>query len=203
VTRLLVFTFIAAAAAPAFADREADLVEGKRLFEEGRALLGRGEFAGACAKFARSLEFDHHAIGTQLNLAECNQKLGHFAEAWRWFDTAANEFNGDERATWARGQADALLPRLMSVVVKVPHPTIPGLKVTIGGRSVQLATEIHDLDDPGSVEVVVTAPTRARFVQTVRGIAGATVTVEVPATDEPPVRDTTIERRRSRVYIAW
>jgi hypothetical protein len=199
--RLSIFTFVVAVAAPAFADREADLAEGKRLFEEGRVLLNKGDAAGACAKFARSLEFDHHAIGTQLNLGDCNERLGHIAEAWRWFDTAATEFAGDERATFARSHADALLPRLLSVVVKLPLPTIPDLKVTIGGRSVQPAGEIHDLVDPGSVEVVVTAPTRSRFAQTVRGIAGATVSVEVPASE--PTSDTRTERRRGRVHIAW
>jgi len=202
VLRLLVCSIVLAST-PVFADPSADAGEAARLFEEGRTLAKQGDHRGACDKFARSLALDR-AVGTELNLADCNERLGHIAEAWRLFDHAAGELTrvSDDRATFARGRADALASRLMTVVVKVPHPTIPDLKVTIAGRSVQPAPQIEDRVEPGSVEVVVTAPTRARFTQTVRGIAGATVTLEVPARDESP-RDTTTERRRSRVYIAW
>jgi hypothetical protein len=199
----LVACSIVLASAPVVADPSADAAEASRLFEEGRTLSKQGDHRGACDKFAKSLALDR-AVGTELNLADCNERLGRVAEAWRLFDHAAGELTrgSDDRATFARSRADALASRLMSVVIKLPQPTSPNVKVTIAGRDVQPAAEIHDRVEPGSVEVVVTAPTRARFVQTLRGVAGATVTVDVPADDEP-VRDTTTELRRSRVHIAW
>jgi hypothetical protein len=199
----LVAVSILLASAPVVADPSADAAEASRLFEEGRTLAKQGDHRGACDKFAKSLALDR-AVGTELNLADCNERLGRIAEAWRLFDHAAGELarGSDDRATFARDRADALASRLMSVVVKLPQPTSPNVKVTIAGRDVQPSAEIHDRVEPGSVEIVVTAPTRARFVQTVRGVAGATVTVDVPAAGEP-LRDTTTELRRSRVHIAW
>jgi len=205
VTRWFVCSIAAVAiVAPAAADPSGDAAEAAKLFEDGRALAKQGDYTGACTKFAKSLELDH-ALGTELNLADCNERLGHGADAWRLFETAAVEATrtGDERAAYARNRAEALASKLMAVVVKIPQPTLPNLKVTIGGRNVQPAAEIRDRVDPGEVEVVVTAPTRARFATTARGIAGATVSVDVPAGADESRRDGAVARRRSRVYIAW
>jgi hypothetical protein len=201
VLRWIVTSSIVLGAAGAAAE-PTDPVRAKTLFDEGRALASRGEHAAACGRFAESLALDHK-IGTELNLADCNERLGHVAEAWRLFDVAAGEAkaSGDEREAYARGRADTLVTRLMTIVVKIPQPMPPALKVTIGGRDVQPAAEIRERIDPGDVEVIATAPDRPRFARVAKGIAGATVIVEVRA-DEPPV-ETGTTRRRSRVYLAW
>src|SRR5262245_52199416 len=59
------------------------------LFDEGRKLLKDEKIELACAKFAESMRLDH-AVGTQLNLADCYEKLGRTASAWiNWVEAAA------------------------------------------------------------------------------------------------------------------
>ena len=52
------------------------------LFREGRALMKKGDFAPACAKLAESQRLDP-AVGTLMNLAECEERIGRTASAWQ------------------------------------------------------------------------------------------------------------------------
>ena len=54
------------------------------LFDEGRAALQRRDWDFACAKFAASERLDP-AIGTQFNLANCEEERGRLATAWVMF----------------------------------------------------------------------------------------------------------------------
>lgn len=47
-----------------------------RLFEEGRGLAKDGKYSEACARFTKSFEIEH-VLGTELNLADCEEKLRH------------------------------------------------------------------------------------------------------------------------------
>jgi hypothetical protein len=149
------------------------------LFEEGRELAKEGKYVEACEKFTKSYALDH-GVGTQLNLADCHEHLGHLAEAWRLFDdAAAQSASNPTRAKFARDRANALGKKIATIIVKIPDPT--GATVSISGRSVPAASEIRQRLDPGPVEVIVTAPGRAVFTKTETAVAGETLTIAAPA----------------------
>lgn len=156
--------------------------QSERLFKEGRELADQGKFKEACEKFEQSLELDP-AIGTQLNYANCHEKQGHNARAWRLFDSAADaeKITNPDRAKFARGRADALLPKVGVVILKLATPDAPTLTVSIAGRTVKPAPVITEIVDPGDVEISVTARAAQPFARTEKVAAGKTVTLEVPA----------------------
>jgi hypothetical protein len=183
----------------------ASTAEATRLFEEGRDLAQQGDYAHACEKFTRSLALVP-APGTELNLADCQEHLNHFGEAWRLFDHVAVEAEraaNADRAAFARGRADALAPKLATVVVRVEHPKLAGLSLTIAGHPVTPAAEVRVHVDAGVVDVVATAPGSPGFAKSTQGVAGATLEVDVPALDLPIGRaEVPTERRHSRVVLA-
>ncbi len=72
----LVAAIVTAFSASAFAQEP---TEADRLFQEGRDLLAAGKPDEACAKFELSIKKDPRAVGTLLNLALCNERLGKLA----------------------------------------------------------------------------------------------------------------------------
>ncbi|HTR50663.1 MAG TPA: hypothetical protein VMJ10_08145 [Kofleriaceae bacterium] len=197
---------VVVAASPAFADDAKQ--QAAQLFEEGRQLDKDGKYAEACDKLAQSFALDA-APGTELNLGDCHEHLGHLAEAWHRFDHAAVQFEAakDDRAKYARERRDALEPKLGVVVVKHPDPSAA---VTIAGRAEPTtAAEIREHVDPGSIEIRVGTETKRVDVG-----AGATVRVDVaPVVATPtgggvvgttPVAGDTSPgpRSRTRVWLA-
>ena len=172
--------------------------ESTKLFDEGRALAKEGKYTEACAKFETSLSLDP-AVGTKLNFADCHEHLGHIALAYRLFTEAADaeQSSNPDRSKYARGRADALAPKLGTVIVKVASPL--GVTLTIAGRSVPAAAEVHEAVAPGQVSV---ADTRG-FVQTVTVAAGTSVVVEIPGVESTPEVPTTMVRRKTSVYAAY
>lgn len=183
-----------------------DAVEADRLFEEGRALAKEKQYAEACERFTRSFKLDP-TVGTQLNLADCHEQLGHLREAWQLFLAAAeqSERTTDEKRTkFARDRADAVAARLATIVITVTQPTTPGLVIRIGGREVAAAAELRDRVDPGEVEITAVVPERPAFTTSVKATSGATIQVTIPTFELPTVPTSTGTRRdRSRVRLAW
>jgi tetratricopeptide (TPR) repeat protein len=194
----------------ATASAQTPSADGAKLFEEGRALAKAGKHEQACAKFEQSLALDP-AIGTQLNYADCHEKLGQNAEAWRIFDAAADaeKITNPARAKFARERADALLPKVGIVVINVETPQAPNLTISIGGRTVKPAAVMREIVDPGSVEITARAASGAPFDATETVAAGASVTITVPAFPdeaEAPMEPTFPQqgpRRRSRVFLSY
>jgi tetratricopeptide (TPR) repeat protein len=186
--------------------------QGAKLFEEGRTLAKAGKYAEACAKFAASLEIDP-AIGTQLNYADCHEKQGHNAEAWRLFDGAADaeKITNPERAKFARSRADALLPKLGVIVLKLATPDAPMLAVSINKRTLKAAPVIKEIVEPGEAAITVTAQGAAPFQATPKVEPGSTQEITVPAfgsaaIDTPvsgPETHTKLRRKRSRVLLGY
>jgi tetratricopeptide (TPR) repeat protein len=172
------------------------------LFEEGRVLSQQGKYADACDRFEKSYALDS-AAGTELNLGDCHEHLGHLAEAWHRFDDAAKRFEvaHDDRAKFARERREAVAAKLGTVVVKLADPSV---RVTIAGREEPAGGEITEHVEPGVVDVRAGEITRRTKV-----VAGATVTVEIPAaTTEGPHQPPSPpfehdERRHSRVVLAY
>jgi serine/threonine-protein kinase len=191
--------------------------EAQRLFEEGRALGKANKWVDACDRFTKSLALVRTS-GTEINLADCNERLGHLREAWGMFVVAASDSEAEgntARADLAREHAAALEPKMTAITVKVAQPDLPGLAITIAGRAASPAAEIHEHTDPGPIDVIATAPNLQHFKRTEIGAAGATVVVEIPPLDPNrveqhpfvPPKDTVIEgagdRDAGRVHLAY
>jgi tetratricopeptide (TPR) repeat protein len=167
-----------------------------KLFEEGRQLSLVASFREACDRFARSYELDP-AAGTALNFADCQEHLGHLSRAWQLFDAAATgseRTSNPLRAQYARDRANALLPRLATVVVRIADPRFDRLVLTIGDQTLPAAAEVHEHVEPGDVVVTVAAPER-RFTSTVHTSAGATTSIDVPELGTPGVAAPPRDRR--------
>ncbi|MEO8704134.1 MAG: hypothetical protein ABI867_29045 [Kofleriaceae bacterium] len=201
--RIVSLLVIAATATSTAYAESPDVGEADRLFEEGRALAKEKRFSEACDRFGRSFALDP-TIGTELNLADCHEQLGHLREAWRLFAEAADKSaktDDRKRTTFARGRADTAAARLAEVVVRVARPQTAGLTISIAGRAMTVAAELRDRIEPGPIEVVATVPGHPPFIKSVRALAGSTVVVDVPAElAELPPR---LHRQRTRVLLAW
>ncbi len=74
---VIVVVLLASAPAQAADDPE-------QLFIQGNALMEQGKYEDALERFERAQKLDP-GVGTQFNIAVCNQKLGHLAIAYRNF----------------------------------------------------------------------------------------------------------------------
>src|SRR5690606_6369061 len=68
--------------APSPADTAASMARAQALFDEGIHLFNLGRYEDACPKFEASLALVA-GVGTRGKLAECYEKLGRTASAWR------------------------------------------------------------------------------------------------------------------------
>jgi len=180
----LAFLFVvhvtAARAAP---PASVDLATAEALFVEGKALSVDGSLAEACARFEASMALVPR-LGVQLNLADCDERLGKTASAWVAFGEAAALARrlGDQREAFARERQDALVPRLARLRVTVADAAIPGLAIRRDG--VPIAPSAYGLAvpvDPGAHSLAVEAPGRIPWsTEVVAPPAGETTTIEIP-----------------------
>jgi hypothetical protein len=149
-------------ATPALADPPTDPAAAETLFEEGRKLLDAKKVDEACAKFEASNRMDP-AVGTLLNLGDCNEKRGRHASAWSNYKAAqslALTRNDTTRADFAKKKADGVQPKVSMLTIAVQEP-VPGLKVSRDGQAIDegaWGTPIPT--DPGPHTVEATAPNK-------------------------------------------
>jgi hypothetical protein len=205
--RTLVLVVVGFASATAMAQPAPS--EGGKLFEEGRELAKGGKFAEACDKFEKSYALDP-GVGTELNMADCQEHLQHFATAWRMFDEAAQRLASEPaRQKFARDRADAIAIRLGTVVVKVADANAAGTTVTIAGRVVKPAPEITEHVDPGLIAVKVTRADKPALEKSQSVAAGGTITIELgdgtgsSSGPSGPEHVGVEERRHSRVILSY
>ncbi len=142
-TRTFVFGAVLACSGVAHAADTNDPALAEALFEEGKALLEKGDDAAACPKFAESYRLDP-ATGAVFALALCHERQGKLATAWVEYIEAAARANADhnpEREASARERAGALEPRLSHLLVRVDSATaaLPGLSVLYDGVALRPA----------------------------------------------------------------
>ena len=115
-----------------------DVAFADALFRQGLALLKQGDDAGACARFAQSKELVP-AVGVSLYLADCLQRVGKPASAWREFRAAealATE-RKDKRSAIAHKRAEALEPELDRLTIQVAPSLQDSLRVALDGKAVE------------------------------------------------------------------
>lgn len=188
-------------AASAGAD-ERDKQEAASLFKEGITFFDRGEFDKACAKFEASLElFD--GIGTRGKLAECYERQGRLASAWRLYREVvrlAKKRGEKRRAKVAAKRAKKLKPQLPRLVIKGgPSEALDGF--TIEHNRVEMHASTYGKRiyvDPGTHLIVASAYDHKSWQKKVTIELGQTQTITVPKLrpsssrlDEPDVDDAT------------
>jgi hypothetical protein len=157
------------------------------LFRSGRQLMGQGDYAQACPKFAESNRIDPK-LGTLLNLALCHERIGKTASAWAEYVQAsqtASRLGQGEREKVARDKAAALEPTLPRVIVDAGAESHAEVKLddqTIGPAAFATAIPV----DPGDHVVRATAPGKRPFVESFVMSPGATRTVRVLLSAEDP-----------------
>lgn len=176
------------AAAPAYA--QATPAAAEALFEQGRADMAAEHYDQACEKFRQSDTLDP-ALGTKLNLGECESKRGRLATAWELFRAVEQRLAPDDArfavAKRKREAIEASVPKLVLVLA----PGAPAdTTLTGGGATLSAAAFGVPLPlDPGTHEFVVHAPGRADAKLSAALEAGKTTRLEVapgPALSAPP-----------------
>lgn len=182
------------------------------VFDAARMQLEKGDFKRGCPTFEKLYEASQNP-GIEANLARCAEHDGDLTRAWRLFTSAAEKWAGDERADQMRAKAAGVAKDATWVVLGVPDPALPGISVTINGRSIEPKREVRELVKPGEITLTAKATGKSAWRREVTGKAGESVVVEVMLADKPDdevvdetapaiVRTTRTQRRRSRVYIS-
>lgn len=180
-SKLSILLLLAAASLPASPCRaeptpsDADRAAAEALFEQGRALMEKGDYAPACEKLRASKELDP-AVGTMLYLGDCYEKGNLLASAFMAFEEAraVADQRGDKRAEIAAVRSAALKPRLLYVVVELTGERPEGLQIRANGRVLpldMLATPAPM--DEGTLTVVATAPGYESSQVQIQLVAGA------------------------------
>ncbi len=159
-----------------------DPTEAERLFREGRQLLKEGKLEEACFKLGESQRLDPSS-GTLMNLAHCHQEQGKYASAHAEFSAAASLAATQarpEREQEARARADALLPRLSYLVLRIATP-LPQLEITRNGTRLDPSALSNPIPvDPGAQEIRATAPEHTEWTLTLTVTQPGRHVIEVP-----------------------
>ncbi len=115
-------------------------VDGRALFQQGRALYDAQQWEQALAAFRQSMA-SLPSPNTRLYMGRCLRALGRYGEAWGELSRAATEANARRAAEprftptaeSATAEAMALTDRIAYVVVEVPNAPM-GTTVTLNGR---------------------------------------------------------------------
>jgi hypothetical protein len=176
-------------ATPARADAQQAAADA--LFESARSALAKGDFSTACEQLRASDKLDP-AVGTELNLADCEEKRGHLASAWELFRTVEEKLpETDDRVAVAHARAKALAPRVPRLILKLAarapqNSTVREGHVELGAAAFGIPLPL----DPGPHEFVVAAPGfQPRTVQ-LRLAEGETQALSVGPGDPLPVLPT-------------
>jgi hypothetical protein len=174
--------------APAIA--RADSATAQALFDQGRALMERGDYPAACDKLAASYRAEQ-ALGTLLNLALCHERSGRTATAWLEYEdavAAARLAHDDGRTQLASERAALLRPHVARVTIRTSAP-IAGLVVSRDGVDLDPAALDTAIPiDPGDHEIRARAAGKLAWATTIHVVDdGAALAIAVPVLVDTPV----------------
>ncbi len=158
------------------------------LFVQARRDAASGDYEQACPRFAESLRLAP-AVGTMLNLADCEEHRGHLADALEQFRHALEALpDGDDRVRFARERIAKLTPRVPHVRLhegQTPPEAIEVDGVKLGAAAMGVPLPLN----PGDHAVVAHAPGRQDRTYAVRVAEGTNVDLTIAAGDAPPSRE--------------
>jgi tetratricopeptide (TPR) repeat protein len=180
--------------------------EADQLFQEGLALIEKGDYDAACAKFEQSLAKDPRALGTLMNLGRCNEKRGKVATAIASYQEAldrATAANAAATRDKAKERIAALSPQVPIVTLTRKAARLPDEKLVVDDKVVPPAqTELRV--DPGHHTLVLTAPGRLPYQKDFDIAASAKLVLELPVLEAPakPITPTATSSRHTIGKIA-
>lgn len=175
-------------ARPAHADNK---VAAEDLFTQGKQLEKDGKIAEACDAYAKSQDLDPQ-LGTEYNLALCDEKLGRTATAWGYFRELAQRDTNKARKKDSDARATKLASKLTRVLITIQGPSYTGLVVKLGDDDVTEIIGVASAVDPADYTLTATAPGYQTFTSKVSASGeGATVTVTIPVL-EPEAKVTPV-----------
>lgn len=200
--RLAAFLAIGAAttlgAPPARAQTVEELTEARKVFGEGKALEGKGQWSDALEKF-KKVAMVKTTPQVRFHIALCEENLGRLVSAIKGFDLAAEEArlagsSAAEVEKLAPERASALRARVGKIRIEITGKQIDSRvvldDVPIPGK--ELAAEI--LIDPGPHVIEVRGKDgKSTFKKSITIAEKASEQISVPIDDkEPPPPATTV-----------
>jgi hypothetical protein len=183
----------------ATAAADAQTQRADQLFEEGKAMLDQ-DLAGACEKFEESLKFNSQAIGTLLNVALCDEKLGRYASAVAKFTEArdrAKEQGMNVHLEAAEEHIRALTGKVPHVTLTFSEPPLPQTTIVIDEKLIAFDSIANHPVDPGVHDVVVGAPGHLAFRAHFEVAAGQAIDLAIPRLE----KSVTVKVKSSRRTI--
>jgi Tetratricopeptide repeat/PEGA domain len=181
-----------------------DPAAAEALFRQGRAAAQKGDWESACPKLRESQRLDP-AAGTLLNLADCEEHRGKVATAWQLFRQVVESLpESDERVPLAKKRAADLEKRLPHLTVNFGGTAPPGTKVARNEVDLAEASLGSPLPvDPGTYQIVVTAPGYQTTNNEVVVAEAANVTIDVRVGARLAGDETRPAPRPSNRTAAW
>jgi hypothetical protein len=132
----------------------------EKLFQEGLAASERGDYVGACAKFAASLDLVARP-STYLNLGTCNSEQGKLVAAYRsYMQGLALLPANDPRLAETTKLIDALSGRVPRLAIALAPDTPAEATVRVDGEEVARKDLGSVLVDPGRHTISLRVPGR-------------------------------------------
>ena len=132
------------------------------LFRAGRSAFDRGDYADALRRFSESYLLEP-AVGTLLNIASTEEKLGRRARAWEHYSQVLGRLSkGDERMPMVKRRLQQVEGELAWLTLELAPGSPIATTVERGGVSLGEASFGVPLPvDPGVQEILVSAPGRS------------------------------------------
>lgn len=165
---ILRYALVVSALLSVRAHAETDIKKADALFEKGLSLRDTN-LQQSCDAFRESLQWNPQAIGTLMNVALCDEKLGRIASAHSRFSEArdrAKEANLPEYLEEAEAHIKQLETELPHVTIRFLGERPTGTRVLLGDIVVPPTKyEKGELVavDPGELVIVVSAPGRIAY----------------------------------------
>jgi hypothetical protein len=156
-------------------------------FRRGTQLVEAGKLQDAVDAFRDALQREPASVGARLDLADCYEKIGSPASAWREYVLAEAYARkaSDAREAMARSSAAGLEVRLF--VVRLVGSAPPAMEVHVDGDPI--APEIVSRGSfalaPGRHRVELTEPGKRPISEDIAGSAGGTRALTILFEDEP------------------
>ena len=179
---------IAIACTVAGSARADDKAAAEVLFDEAKALVGKGDYIDACPKFEASVRLDPTALGAHINMADCNEHIGKLASAWaeyREVEEQAHARGDAKREQYAHDHALALSSHLIRLQVQAPK--ITGLVVRRDGEDITASVGVPVPVDPGKHVIAASAPGRIEWATSADASEeGKVLSVTIPELEKVP-----------------
>jgi hypothetical protein len=131
------------------------------LFRAGREASARGDFEQGCSLF-READRIEPSVGTELNIAVCEERAGRLTRAMQMFRAVAELLPAhDERSRLASARARALEARVAHIVLRAATPLPAGSRILLDGQPLGMVILGVPMPvDPGGHSLQVSSPGR-------------------------------------------